>query len=408
MEEKKLAPKRRFKGFEGEWRTYNLGEKVEFFSGLTYSPSNVVSKGGTLVIRSSNIKNNQIIDADNVFVDKNIVNSEQVKFGDIIVVVRNGSRNLIGKNAVVRKEMPDTVIGAFMTGIRSKYYDFNNTLLNTKLFKRQVAENLGATINQITTGMFKKMEFNFPKVEEQQKIGEFFKVLDERISNQERKIAKVKALKSAYLTEMFPQDGETVPKRRFKGFEGEWSRFKLEDLAEISTGYAFSSNQFNSNGKYLVVTNKNIKDQDKGIVSLGDRIDIHDKDMIEKLKLNGINVLVTMDGVNIGETGKYTDDIAVLAQRVGRLNSDRIEFIYQITKKNKFKLEMNRISVGNAIKHISLSQIADYSFLAPKLKEEQQKIGKFFKNLDNQITTEEKKLEKLKKMKEAYLEEMFV
>ncbi len=52
--------------------------------------------------------------------------------------------------------MPDTVIGAFMTGIRSKYYDFNNTLLNTKLFKRQVAENLGATINQITTGMFKK------------------------------------------------------------------------------------------------------------------------------------------------------------------------------------------------------------------------------------------------------------
>src|SRR5699024_11188533 len=76
------------------------------------------------------------------------------------------------------------------------------------------------------------LEFFRPTIKEQQKIGEFFKVLDERIANQERKIAKVKALKEAYLTEMFPEEGETVPKRRFKGFEGEWRNFALDEVAE--------------------------------------------------------------------------------------------------------------------------------------------------------------------------------
>ena len=203
------------------------------------------------------------------------------------------------------------------------------------------------------------------------------------------------------------EEKKLVPKRRFEGFAKVWEQYKLEDLAEISTGYAFSSNQFNSNGKYLVVTNKNIQDQDKGIPSFGDRIDIHDNDMIEKFKLNGINVLVTMDGVNIGETGKYKNDKAVLAQRVGRLNSDSIEFIYQITKLKKFRLEMNRISVGNAIKHISLRQIADYSFLAPTLIEEQQKMGEFFKVLDERIANQERKIAKVKALKSAYLTEMF-
>src|SRR5690625_6758221 len=71
---------------------------------------------------------------------------------------------------------------------------------------------------------------------EQQKISEFCKVLDERIANQERKIAKVKALKTAYLTEMFPQEGESVPKRRFKGFTEEWETVKLKEIADIIGG----------------------------------------------------------------------------------------------------------------------------------------------------------------------------
>jgi len=129
-----------------------LGEEVEFYSGLTYSPENIIESGGTLVLRSSNVYNGEIINADNVYVETDVVNCNSVKMGDIIVVVRNGSRNLIGKHAQVKKEMENTVIGAFMTGLRSEKSEFINSLLDTPQFNIEITKNLGATINQITTG----------------------------------------------------------------------------------------------------------------------------------------------------------------------------------------------------------------------------------------------------------------
>ena len=99
-----------------------MTEFVEFFSGLTYTP-NDVQENGTLVLRSSNVSNGEVVDADNVYVNPQVVNSENVKVGDIVVVVRNGSRSLIGKHAQIKAFMPNTVIGAFMTGIRSECPD---------------------------------------------------------------------------------------------------------------------------------------------------------------------------------------------------------------------------------------------------------------------------------------------
>lgn len=218
----------------------------------------------------------------------------------------------------------------------------------------------------------------------------------------------MKMLKSAYLSEMFPAEGECVPKRRFAGFTDAWEQRKLSDLAEVRTGKAFSSIDFSDDGEYLVVTNKNIPDEENGIISQGDRINISDNAILNNYLLSGENILVTMDGVNIGQTGKFSNEKAVLAQRVGRLNSRQLEFVYQITSSNRFVSEMNKLSVGNAIKHISLKQISDYSFSAPTSEEEQRKIGIFFIHLDNLITLHQRKLEKLQSIKKAYLNELFV
>ena len=140
---------------------------------------------GTLVLRSSNIKNSQIINADNVYVDPTIVNSNNVELNDIIVVVRNGSKKLIGKHAQVIENMPNTVIGAFMTGIRGKQNNFINALLSTDNFKHEMYKNLGATINQITGYMFSNMSFYFPSDAEQSEIGHLFKQLDLSITLQQ-------------------------------------------------------------------------------------------------------------------------------------------------------------------------------------------------------------------------------
>ena len=195
-------PEIRFSGFTETWEQRKLTDIVEFFSGLTYTPSNV-QETGTLVLRSSNVSNGEIVDADNVYVDSSVVNSENVKEGDIIVVVRNGSRSLIGKHAQIKRLMPHTVIGAFMTGVRSKSPSFTNALLNTPHFDEEVAMNMGATINQITGYMFSKMEFTVPSIDEQEKIGLYFEQLDDLITLHQRELEKLKNIKKSCLEKMF-------------------------------------------------------------------------------------------------------------------------------------------------------------------------------------------------------------
>lgn len=195
------VPEIRFDGFDGAWERRKLDEIVSFFSGLTYKP-NDVCETGTLVLRSSNISDGEIVDADNVYVNPDVVNCENVKPGDIIIVVRNGSRALIGKHAEVKAFMPNTVIGAFMTGMRSDHPSFINALLNTQHFEEQISMNMGATINQITGYMFSKMEFFIPNETEQEAIGMFFHHLDNLIDLHRRKLERLQNIKKACLEKM--------------------------------------------------------------------------------------------------------------------------------------------------------------------------------------------------------------
>ncbi|WP_226908201.1 restriction endonuclease subunit S [Levilactobacillus brevis] len=196
------VPELRFAGFADDWEERKLTDVTSSYSGLTYSPTDVQDKG-TFVLRSSNVKNDQLVDADNVYVNPDIVNSNNVKVGDVIVVVRNGSRSLIGKHAIVIKEMPNTVIGAFMSAFRGQNGDYINALLSTNNFQKEVHKSLGATINQITGKDFSMMNFLTPKLEEQSKIGSFFKQLDETIALHQRKLDLLKEQKKGFLQKMF-------------------------------------------------------------------------------------------------------------------------------------------------------------------------------------------------------------
>lgn len=197
-----LKPELRFFGFTNDWEQRKLTDLVSFYGGLTYKPTDVKSKG-VLVLRSSNVKDGALIDADNVYVDPDVATSEKVKVGDIVMVVRNGSKALIGKHAEVKQPMADTVVGAFMAGIRSPYPSFANALLNTSEFDKEIAKNMGATINQLTGYMFKQMVFFMPGKEEQEKIGSLFSTLENTITLHQRKLEIYKKLKKGLLQKMF-------------------------------------------------------------------------------------------------------------------------------------------------------------------------------------------------------------
>jgi len=397
----KNTPEIRFKGFTDVWVQRKLGEVVEFYSGLTYSPDNVLESNGTFVLRSSNVSDNEIVDADNVYVDTNVVNCDNVRVGDIIVVVRNGSRNLIGKHAQIKKEMKNTVIGAFMTGIRSQQPDFTNILLDTKQFNIEITKNLGATINQITTGAFKHMTFNVSNtVSEQTSIGNFFRTLDNTITLYKRKLDVLKQLKKAYLQQMFPQDGETVPKIRFAGFKGDWREYKLEH-------YFKERSERSSVGELISITiNYGVMkadELDRQIISSEDKsnykiVKVGDIAYNSMRMWQGASGYSPYDGILSPAYTVLTPNSNTYSQFFAYLFK-RLDMI-QIFQRNSQGLTSDTWN----LKFPAFSQI---EVRAP-LYEEQLIIADFFKKLDFKITKYSKKIEQLQRLKSAYLQKMFV
>ena len=185
------VPEIRFNDSLSEWSKKNFLSEVSIYSGLTYSPNDIRTQG-TLVLRSSNVQEGNVSLNDNVYVNSFIVNSPNVQKGDIIIVVRNGSQSLIGKHAIIKQEMPNTVIGAFMTGLHCKNNsNFINALLSSTKFKKEIYKNLGATINQITNKTLTSMEFMFPKENDMYNIGCFFEKLDSLIQTISKKLASL-------------------------------------------------------------------------------------------------------------------------------------------------------------------------------------------------------------------------
>ena len=202
--EGEIFPRLRFPEFTDAWEQRKLIDEVELFGGLTYSPKDVVPSPGSIVLRSSNVKGGEISLDDNVYVLKEKATSTPVQLNDIIVVVRNGSRSLIGKHAIVKAPLNNAVIGAFMTGFRTKQPDFINVLMDTHAFKKAITENLGATINQITGGMLKQMVFFMPASEKEKRaIGNLFRTLDDALALHQQKLAQLKKLKTCLFNNLF-------------------------------------------------------------------------------------------------------------------------------------------------------------------------------------------------------------
>ena len=184
--------------------TVYLSEVADFLQGLTYSPSDV-SVSGYLVLRSSNIQNGMLSFDDCVYVDKKVDESLQVKCDDVIMCVRNGSKNLVGKTALIPPNMPMTTWGAFMMILRSKLNDtYIFHYLNSQMFFSQVFKDTGtATINQITKGILNECRLPLPPETERKQISKMLSSFDAKIQNAEKCLATLVNLKKALLQQLF-------------------------------------------------------------------------------------------------------------------------------------------------------------------------------------------------------------
>ncbi|MES3043740.1 restriction endonuclease subunit S [Sphingomonas faeni] len=209
--EGKTIPSLRFSEYRdvGAWEERSLAEIGRLIGGLTYSPSDVRDKG-LLVLRSSNVQNGKIDLSDCVFVDPNVNGANIAKADDILICVRNGSTSLIGKNALIPDGMPLCTHGAFMTIFRSRLASFVFQLFQTTAYQRQVAADLGATINSINSAQFLRYKFLVPIESEQQKIADCLSSIDTLIDVQRERTDALKMQKNGLLQQLFPSSDEAV------------------------------------------------------------------------------------------------------------------------------------------------------------------------------------------------------
>lgn len=202
-------PRLRFPEFRDAlaWKDVRLNELGTLVSGLTYSPSDV-QDDGLLVLRSSNIQNSEITLGDCVFVNPSIKGANLSRPNDILICVRNGSKALIGKSALVPEGMPLCTHGAFMTVFRAHAPAFVFQLIQSAAFHKQVSADLGATINSINGGQLLKYRFVVPEPEEQNRIAECLSSLSAQIAAESASLEALKIHKKGLMQQLFPSPEE--------------------------------------------------------------------------------------------------------------------------------------------------------------------------------------------------------
>lgn len=183
------------------WTVKKLLDVGQCVRGLTFAPENVV-KNGLLVLRSSNIKDGSLSFKNNLFVNIKVDDHFLSQDGDILICVRNGSRRLLGKSAIIIGDRPQSTHGAFMTVYRTDNYKFVRFLIQSDWFFTQVSRDIGATINSINNNNLLEYRFAFPPLNEQLEISNILDSIEKQIDNKKNKLLQTQSLKKSLMQDL--------------------------------------------------------------------------------------------------------------------------------------------------------------------------------------------------------------
>lgn len=393
---KSLVPHRRFKEFQnaGAWEQRKLGEVAEKITkGTTphdkrwFGPVNYVKTESI----DSNNGNISVVANTSLEEHEGYLKRSQLEKDDVLFSIVG----TLGRVGVVKKKDLPANTNQQICIIRP--FKENSFFLLNALKTNRVKSFIksDATIGaqpSLSLWQIEGLRIPFPILEEQQKIGKFFQQLDSLIALHQRKLNKLKKLKSAYLTEMFPDEGEHKPKRRFAGFTDDWEQRKLGDVVE----------RFD-NLRIPVTSSK----RKRGITPYYGANGI--QDYVQGYTHDGEFVLVAEDGANDLQNypihyvnGKvWVNNHAHVLQ--GKKDIADNLFLVNAIKRIKFETYL----VGGSRAKLNADVMMKLPIKMPKLNE-QQKLGKYFSRIDTLIALHQRKIDKLQKLKNAYLNEMFV
>lgn len=398
------VPRIRFKGFEENWFTYPLKDfahkSVEKNINRLYNETFTNSAEFGVISQRDffdhNISNNENIDGYYIIHPDNFVYNPRIS---VTAPVGPISRNLLNRIGI----MSPLYFIFTVNGINKNYL---SCFFKTRLWHKYMLlnGNTGARFDRlsITDEKFLTMPIILPKnIIEQEQIASYFQSLDSLIQTISQKLAFLKQIKAASLQSMFPQEGETTPKVRFKGFEGEWEKDELGNLFKERI-------ENNTEGELLSVTLNNgiIKASENGRFDNSNNDKSHYKVVKhDDIAYNTMRMWQGASGHSLYEGIVSPAYTVIIPQE--NVFSPFFAYLFKTPLLiNKFKTHSQGLTTDTwNLKYSAFSVIEVYY---PRNKSEQQKIATYFRNFDKQIALQTKRLEKLKQIKSACLDKMFV
>lgn len=406
MEKKQNVPALRFQGFSGEWKRQKFGEVATFINGRAYAQSELLSAGKYKVLRVGNFYTNSTWYYSNLELsDKYYANR-----GDLLYTwsatfgphIWDGDK-VIYHYHIWKIEVKEQLEKLFFLQLLER--DKKNLLNDTN----------GSTMVHITKlGMENKTDFIPNNINEQSKIGQFCSQINCKIEKEKRKIQKFQQFRQAMLAKLFPREGAAEPELRFRGFSGKWRIRTLAKCAALHARIGWQNlrkSEFLTKGDYYLITGTDFVDG---------QIEWRTCHYVSKLRYdqdkniqvqNG-DILVTKDGT-LGKVAYVdgADKPATLNAGVFNVkinvNDVDAKYLYQYLKGPYLMDYVNQRATGGTIKHLNQNILVDFPVVMPSF-EEQKIIGDFFYRLDRYISLQQKKLERMQRLKAALLEKLFV
>ncbi|HCZ46428.1 restriction endonuclease subunit S [Brochothrix thermosphacta] len=391
-------PEVRFEEFSGEWEKREIGDLANRYDNLRV-PITAASRvsGKTPYYGANGIQG---------YVEGYTHN------GEYILIAEDGASDL--KNYPIQYVSGEIWVNNHAHVLQGKQGISDNKFLMNAIRNTNIEPFLvGGGRAKLNAAVMMKINLSFPLIEEQSKIGDFFKQLDDTIALQQQELDTLKQTKQGFLQKMFPKEGKTVPEVRFEGFSGEWKERKLGEVIEgMYNGQTPSRDKkVNWNGDINWLTSGELT---RGIVTetIEKITSEGQKNALLKFVSSGTFVMAITGLEAAGTRGncaKLSID-TTMNQSCMAIYPDKTlldsNFLFQWYR--KFGEEYGlKYTQGTKQQSYNAEIIKILPITLPKI-EEQKKISIFLDELDDTIALHQRELEVLKETKQAFLQKMFV
>lgn len=401
----KLVPQVRFKGFDAAWESKKLGELYK------KNLEKNINKFG--VERTISIATMRFKAEGNGANETSISTYKVLRKGDIAFEGHINKIHAFGR--FVLNDIGDGIMSPRFTTLRPLHngsiFYWKYAISSERTMGRILAKStkLGTMMNELVFEDLAKKQIQVPDYDEQQQIGSLFQKLDTAIELQQKQLDAQQQFKKAMLQKMFPKKDAKVPDIRFAGFEDEWEEKKLGELGKLVSGIGFPENEQGglSGIPFFKVSDMNNVGNEKEMQRANNYVS---NKQIEDKKWN----IISETSIIFAKVGA-----ALLLNRKRLIKTpfliDNNTMAYVFSKKwdvyfgySIFEtINLPKYAQIGALPSFNASDIGNISIQIPSLPE-QQRIGSFFKSLDDQISELEAKLAQTKQFKQALLQKMFI